>query len=137
MEALMTNEPRPVRLDKWLKIARIFKKRSDAAGAVDGGSVKVNGERAKPAKIIHEGDVLTVRTGSRYRTITVRVVTDRPVKASKALEYYDEKKSPGVTPEMEEMIKILEKQDRKNRAGSKGKPDKRERRKINRFKYGE
>ncbi len=133
----MNGEESPVRLDKWLKTARIFKKRSEASEAVDGGSVKVNGERTKPSKPVHAGDVLTVRKGSSYRTITVRVVTDKAVKGSAAKEFYDEVKSPGITPEMEEMIKILERQDKKSSGERKGKPNKKERRSINKFKYGD
>ena len=125
-----------MRLDKWLKIARIFKTRTEASNAVDGGAVKINGERTKPAKLVRIGDVLTVRQGTKYRTIKIKVVTEKQVKASLAREYYEEERSPGITPEMEEMIQRLDSQARKNRTKRKGKPDKKERRAINRFKYG-
>ncbi len=126
-----------IRLDKWLKIARLYKKRSDATEAVDGGSVKVNGERVKPAKLVKAGDVLTVRVDTKYRTITIKKITDKPMKASLAKELYEEEKPQGVTPEMEEMIRLLEKQERKNRKDQKGKPDKKDRRALRKFKYGE
>ena len=44
-----------VRVDKWLWAARFFKTRSLATDAVAGGKVEVNGERAKPAKVVKSG----------------------------------------------------------------------------------
>jgi heat shock protein Hsp15 len=62
MGRLMEKAPgQSLRLDKWLKIARIFKARSQATKACDEGDVKVNGERAKAAKLIKPGDKLTVK----------------------------------------------------------------------------
>ena len=49
-----------VRLDKWLWAARFFKTRSMATQAVAGGKVHVNGQRIKPARAIHVGDVLQI-----------------------------------------------------------------------------
>ena len=50
-----------VRLDKWLWAARFFKTRALAAEAIDGGKVQLNGERAKRAKPVQEGDTLLIR----------------------------------------------------------------------------
>ena len=49
------------RLDKWLWAARFFKTRSLAADAVDGGKVRVDGDRAKPAKELKIGAVINIR----------------------------------------------------------------------------
>ena len=49
------------RLDKWLWAARFFKTRSLAADAVDGGKVRVDGDRAKPAKEVKIGMLMTIR----------------------------------------------------------------------------
>ncbi len=51
------------RLDKWLWAARFYKTRSVAQQAVAGGKVRVNGERAKPAKDLRVGDELTLQIG--------------------------------------------------------------------------
>ncbi|HET7038768.1 MAG TPA: S4 domain-containing protein, partial [Gemmatimonadales bacterium] len=55
--------PDRVRLDRWLWAARMFKTRSLAAAALDGGRVTVNGERAKRARLVRVGDQVRVRTG--------------------------------------------------------------------------
>lgn len=132
----MDNE-QSVRLDKWLKIARFFKKRAEATEAVDSGTVKVNGERVKPAKILKIGDELTIRMGTRYRNFTVKGITGKSISAKLARELYAEKEVEGVTPEMLEMMKILEAQERENRKNMKGRPTKKDRREIEKFKFRE
>jgi ribosome-associated heat shock protein Hsp15 len=54
-------EDNKCRLDKWLWAARFFKTRSLAADAVDGGKVRVDGVRAKPAKEVKIGMLVTIR----------------------------------------------------------------------------
>jgi ribosome-associated heat shock protein Hsp15 len=49
------------RLDKWLWAARFFKTRSIAADAVDSGKVRVDTERAKPAKEVKIGALINIR----------------------------------------------------------------------------
>lgn len=44
-----------VRLDKWLWAARFFKTRSAATEAVQGGKIEVNGDAAKPSRLIQPG----------------------------------------------------------------------------------
>ena len=53
--------PENVRLDKWLWAARFFKTRSIAADAVDGGKVRVDGDRAKTAKEVKIGMLVNIR----------------------------------------------------------------------------
>ncbi len=49
------------RLDKWLWAARFFKTRSIAADAVESGKVRVDGDRAKPAKALKIGMLVSIR----------------------------------------------------------------------------
>ena len=49
------------RLDKWLWAARFFKTRSYATDAVESGKVRVDGERAKPAKEVKMGALINIR----------------------------------------------------------------------------
>ena len=60
-----------MRLDKYLKLSRIVKRRTVAKEACDGGRVEVNGRLAKAGLEIKIGDTVQVRFGGR--TLTVRV----------------------------------------------------------------
>ena len=79
-----------MRLDKWLWAARFFKTRSQAAEAVDGGHVEVNGERAKPAKHLTIGDELRVRQNQLTHVVHVKGFSERRGPASEARELYAE-----------------------------------------------
>lgn len=66
-----------MRLDKYLKVSRIIKRRTVANDACSGGRVSLNGKAAKPGAEVKEGDVLEIRFGShvgRYRILTVKEV---------------------------------------------------------------
>ena len=54
-----------MRLDKWLKVSRLIKRRTVAQEACDGGHVSVNGRVAKPSADVKEGDVIEIAFGSR------------------------------------------------------------------------
>lgn len=59
----MASETKPgVRIDKWLWAARFFKTRALASTACDLGRIQSNGKPAKPAREIHAGDLLRIRT---------------------------------------------------------------------------
>ena len=63
-----------MRLDKFLKVSRIIKRRTVAKEASEGGRVTINGKVAKPSSEVKEGDVLEIRFGeklARYRILTV------------------------------------------------------------------
>src|SRR5450756_84691 len=51
-----------VRMDKWLWAARFFKTRALASDACDIGRVESNGHRAKPARDVHTGDMLRIKS---------------------------------------------------------------------------
>ncbi len=54
-----------MRLDKWLKVSRLIKRRTVAQEACDGGRVSVNGVSAKPSRDVKPGDVIEVSFGAR------------------------------------------------------------------------
>lgn len=63
-----------MRLDKYLKVSRIIKRRTVAKEASEGGRVTINGKPAKPASEVKPGDVLEIRFGekmARYRIVSV------------------------------------------------------------------
>ena len=79
-----------VRLDKWLWAARFYKTRALALEAVNGGKVSLNGERAKPAKILKTGDELSIRQSPFERHITVRSLSAQRGPAVVAQTLYEE-----------------------------------------------
>ena len=58
-----------MRLDKYLKVSRIIKRRTVAKEACDGGRVSINGKVAKAGAEVKEGDVLEIRFGARLGVI--------------------------------------------------------------------
>ncbi len=76
-----------MRLDKFLKVSRLIKRRTVANEACDAGRVKVNGKQAKASARIKEGDVIEIAFGSR--TVRVEVLrTEETVKKEEAAELY-------------------------------------------------
>ncbi len=122
-----------MRIDKWLKVARIFKTRSQAAEACEQRRVKVNGQAVKPAKAIQPGDEVTIRFGKRFRTLQIQEITQRSLPAARARELYSEDK-PQLSEESVEMIEFVKKMDRKFRPKNKGRPTKKERRQLEKLR---
>jgi len=123
-----------VRLDVWLDVACLFKTRSEAKRACEAGKVDVNGQTAKPNRIVREGDRLRIgRPFSRHQDIIVRIVLGDHVKKSEAKALYDDV-TPKPTAEEVEMRRV----ERAYRAAANaaGTPDRRQRRQLRRMKEG-
>ena len=88
-----------MRIDKWLWAARFYKTRSLASDAVEGGHVEVNGDRAKPAKQLREGDELRIRLNQNTYVVLVRALSDRRGPASEARLLYEETEASRVERE--------------------------------------
>ena len=121
-----------VRIDKWLWAARFFKTRSLAADAVAAGKVDVNGDRVKPAKLLQRGDEVSIRLGPYQHVVHVRGLSERRGPASVAVTLYEE------TAESSAARAKLAEQLRMAPAAfvyeEKGRPTKRDRREIDRFR---
>ncbi len=76
-----------MRLDKFLKVSRIIKRRTVAKEAGEGGRVTVNGKVAKPSTDVSEGDVLTIRFGEKVATYRVLQVAETVRKNDAGLMY--------------------------------------------------
>ena len=64
-----------MRLDKYLKVARIIKRRTVAKEAATKDRVEVNGVVAKPSKNVSVGDILTLRLGQKMTTLKITSLT--------------------------------------------------------------
>ena len=78
-----------MRLDKFLKVSRLIKRRTVANEACDNGLVTVNGKHARASYEVKEGDQITLRFG--VRTLTVEVLSvQETVKQADAAALYRE-----------------------------------------------
>lgn len=77
-----------MRLDKYLKVSRLIKRRTVAQEAADAARITVNNKIAKPSTAVKEGDVIGIRFGDK--TISVRVTSVREVaNKEQAQEMYE------------------------------------------------
>lgn len=79
-----------VRVDKWLWFARFYKTRAQAAEAVRGGKVHVNGVRIKPSRTLQVGDLLEITRGIERYEVAVTGLGGRRGPASEAQQLYRE-----------------------------------------------
>ena len=123
-----------VRLDLWLDVACLFKTRSEAKRACEGGKVEVNNQTAKPNRQVREGDRIRIsRPFGRRQDVIVRMLIDQHVAKSQARALYDDV-TPKPTPEEIETRRA----ERTYRAAARaaGTPDRRRRRELRRLKEG-
>lgn len=113
------------RIDKYLWHARFYKSRTQAAEAVHGGRVRVNGDHCqKPGTAVKPGDVLTISIGTRVKVIKILDFGTRRGPASEARLLYDDL-TPPPPPKDEPQVAS---------PGPEKRPDKRDRRAITAFK---
>jgi len=120
-----------IRADKWLWAARFYKTRSLATVAINGGKVHLNGARVKPAHKLTIGDQLTIRKGIYTFAVTVAGLSLQrgPAEVARAL-YSESEVSQLQRQQLQEEQRLLG----KTAARHEGRPDKRARRQIHRFK---
>jgi ribosome-associated heat shock protein Hsp15 len=122
-----------VRLDKWLWSVRIFKSRTLATDACKTGKVKINGNNGKPSYSITRGETLQVKKNGFNYTYKVVDLIDKRVGAKIAEPCYE-----NLTPE-DEMQKYKDwflnrSKSFEQRGKGDGRPTKRDRRDIDKFK---
>ena len=76
-----------MRLDKFLKVARIIKRRTVANEACDAGRVEINGKIAKASQNVKPGDIICVKFGTKEMKVEVLGV-ENVVKKEEASELY-------------------------------------------------
>lgn len=79
-----------MRLDKYLKVSRIIKRRTLAKEVCDGDRVQINGRRAKAGTEVKEGDLIRIDFGRRQLTVQVLAIREH-VPAAEARDLYEVK----------------------------------------------
>ena len=115
-----------LRVDRWLWAARFFKTRSLAAAACAGGKVDVNGDAAKPSKLVRAGDLVRVTVSGGARIARVTVLSDTRGSAEVARALYED-----LTPPRPPRLRSAPAAWRPPGAG---RPTKRERRAVDRLR---
>ncbi|KQQ47566.1 RNA-binding protein S4 [Duganella sp. Leaf126] len=116
-----------VRLDKWLWAARFFKTRTLATDAIDSGKVKVNGDKVKPARTVHIGDLLDIDNGSDRWEVDVMNLSDVRAAAPIARNLYEETDD---SVQRRALVAENRRLFREPTADFKGRPTKRDRRQL-------
>jgi ribosome-associated heat shock protein Hsp15 len=121
-----------VRLDVFLDVSCLFKTRSEAQRACKAGRVEVNGQPAKPHRLVHVGDALVIgRPLGTTQTITIRALAERSIPKAEARQLYDDH-----TPKPSEAEIAARRAERVFRAAAAaaGRPDKRQRRAVRKLR---
>jgi len=119
-----------IRFDKWLWAARFYKTRSLCAQAIDAGQVRVNGDRAKPARNMRVGEVVSIRKSGLVCEVIVTALSDRRGSATDAAKLYCETEASAAARE-EALLSRRAADAAQPRFP--GRPTKRERRKLEDF----
>ncbi|HEY2773285.1 MAG TPA: RNA-binding S4 domain-containing protein [Candidatus Binatia bacterium] len=123
--------PEPVRLDKWLWAARFFKTRSLAAHAIDAGHVKSRGSRIKAAHLVKIGESLSITIGPYTWNVTVTAVSAVRRGAPEARLLYEE---DAASHDARQALVMALRANREAFQPAPGRPSKRDRRAIDRFR---
>ena len=115
-----------VRLDKYLWSIRVYKTRSEATAACNGGKVRLNGSEVKPSKAVKTGDTIVVRKGPVTYTFKVLQLIDKR-QGAKLVPQYAENLTPA--EELDKLHAPVETFFLKRDRGA-GRPTKKDRRQM-------
>lgn len=76
-----------MRIDKYLKVSRLIKRRTVAQEACTGGRISINDKVAKASSEVKVGDIITITFGERVIKVKVENITEHALKADAALMY--------------------------------------------------
>jgi ribosome-associated heat shock protein Hsp15 len=119
---MSTLTPATVRLDKWLIASRMFKTRTLAQEACDGGHVTVNDHAAAPGRAVKSGDLVVAATPGGKRILRITGLAERRGPTELARTLYDDLTPPA--PPSEEPLALRDR--------GAGRPTKRDRRVLDR-----
>ena len=115
-----------VRIDKYLWAIRVYKTRSEATDACNGGKVRLNGVDPKPSKAVRPGDMIVIRKGAVTYTYKVLALVDKR-QGAKLVPQYAENLTP--KEEMDKLHAPVETFFLKRDRGA-GRPTKKDRRQM-------
>lgn len=119
-----------IRIDKYLWAIRMYKTRTLAGDACKSGHVKIDDVPVKASREVRAGDIIDLKTGAYYKRIEIVEIIKNRLKASLAIEKYND-----ITPreeiERQEMMRQL---NYERRERGTGRPTKKDRREIERLK---
>jgi ribosome-associated heat shock protein Hsp15 len=123
-------ESSDIRIDKYLWAIRIFKSRSLASEAIDGGKVKFDGDSVKGSKKVKIGEQYRIKREQQVLEIEVTQIIEKRVSAALAQECYKE-----IFNSLTDLPKVQSAffHSAIDREKGKGRPTKRERREIDEF----
>lgn len=77
-----------MRIDKFLKVSRLIKRRTVATEACSSGRITINDKAVKPSAEVKEGDIITIRFGEKLTKVQVKKVVEF-IKAEEASTMYE------------------------------------------------
>lgn len=125
-----------MRLDVWLDIACLFRTRSEAQKACNGGKVDVNSAAGRPHRELKAGDRIQIsRPFGRRQVVVVKGFAEHHIPKAEARQLYQDV-TPQPSPEEAEMLRLARLARPHRRAAQASAPDRRERRQLRRLKEG-
>lgn len=123
-------EKHTTRIDKWLWAVRIFKTRALASEACAGGKIKIDGTAVKASRNIKASDIIQIRKGVIKYIYRVKKTAEKRMGAKLVPDFLED-----VTPKEElAKLKSAQKQPIQTREKGLGRPTKRERRNMDKFR---
>ncbi len=121
------------RLDKWLWFVRVIKSRTQAAGLVTEGKVRVNREKVtKPSQSVRTGDVVTITVRGHVRVLRMVGAGARRGPPAEAQSLYED-----LTPVVAKQAAVDQPAINGERLQGTGRPTKKERREMDRMRRGD
>lgn len=116
----------PIRIDRWLTAARIFKSRTLATEACNGNHVKVDGQTVRPSHLVKVGDRIEARAPRGPVVLVILALADKRLGPVPARALYEDHSPP--PPPKDLTLPV--------RPRGLGRPTKQDRRKLDRFRGG-
>ena len=131
----MQSKEQGERIDKWLWAARFFKTRTLAKEAVELGRVRIEGERMRPSRGVRVGDKIQIERAGEHFDVVVAGFCDLRGPASAARTLYEE--TDESIQRRERLAQLKRYAEEPADSIRRGRPTKRDARKIRAFKYGQ